>query len=59
MEKNDLAIPWLQQAVEIDPNYQEAYYWLFQLYRRLGKNEAAEVAVNKFKELSRTPTPKR
>jgi tetratricopeptide (TPR) repeat protein len=59
LEKSDLAIRWLKQASEIDTNYQEAYYWLFQLYRKVGKTEEADVAVKKFKELSGKPRPAR
>ena len=59
LEKNDLAIRWLQQCADLDTNYQEAHYWLFQLYRKAGKSEEAESALKKFKELSGKPRPAR
>jgi tetratricopeptide (TPR) repeat protein len=59
LERADLAIRWLKQASELDSNYQEAYYWLFQLYRGAGKSEEAASALKRFKELSSKPRPAR
>jgi tetratricopeptide (TPR) repeat protein len=59
LERSDLAIRWLQQCADLDPNYQEAHYWLFQLYRKAGKSEEAQTALRKFKELSGKPRPAR
>jgi tetratricopeptide (TPR) repeat protein len=59
LEKAELAIRWLKQASELDANYQDAFYWLFQLYRKAGKSEEAEAALNRFKELSGKPRPAR
>jgi len=59
LEKPELSIRWLEQAAALDPAYREPLYWLFRVYRKLGRTEDAERAVAKFKELSKTAPPRR
>jgi tetratricopeptide (TPR) repeat protein len=59
LEKPELSIRWLEQAAELDPAYREPLYWLFQVYRKLGRTDDAERAIAKFKELSETAPPRR
>ena len=49
----------LKQAVELDPNLEQAHYNLFQVYRKLGKNEEAQQALQAFQESKKTPKPLR
>lgn len=41
---------WLKQSVTLDPDYPEPYYLLGQLYRRDGRQEESEKALQAFKE---------
>jgi tetratricopeptide (TPR) repeat protein len=59
LEKHDLSVKWFKQAAEVDPSYTEPHYWLAQVYRRLGQTEEADRELQKFKELNKTPRPKR
>lgn len=55
LEKHELAVRWLKQAVELDPNLEQAHYNLFQVYRKLGRNEEARQALEAFQESKKTP----
>lgn len=43
----DAKIRAFEQAVQLDPNYIEAYYYLGLAYKARGRNEEAEIALNK------------
>jgi thioredoxin-like negative regulator of GroEL len=47
------AAPLLERAVARNPRYREAYYSLGQAYLRLGKREAAQRALARFRALDR------
>lgn len=55
LEKPELAVRWLKQATELDPNLEQAHYNLFQVYRKLGRNEEARQALEAFQESKKTP----
>lgn len=59
LEKHELAVRWLKQAVELDPNLEQAHYNLFQAYRKLGRTEEARQALQAFQESKKTPKPLR
>jgi tetratricopeptide (TPR) repeat protein len=59
LNKSDLSLRWFDRALELDPNYAEAAYALAQAYRKLGRATDADRALNRFKELSRSPRPRR
>jgi cytochrome c-type biogenesis protein CcmH/NrfG len=50
---SDLALATLERAVEVDPEYFEAYYHLAQVYRRMGRGEEAQKALARYEELKR------
>jgi Flp pilus assembly protein TadD len=49
----ELALKTLKRAVEVDPEYFEAYYHLAQVYRRLGRGEEARKALTLYQDLKR------
>jgi len=59
LEKPDLSLRWLEQAVKLDPSYREARYLLAQVYRKLGREQDAERELGAFKELSQKPRLRR
>lgn len=59
LEKDELSVRWFQKAAELDPNYSEAFYWLAKAYRKVGKEEEAKAALDRFKELSKGPKVRR
>lgn len=59
LEKPELSIRWFQQAIALDSSYAEAYYWLSNGYRKLGRNEDAVRELKTFSELSKKPKAKR
>jgi tetratricopeptide (TPR) repeat protein len=59
LDKHELSVRWLRQAIDLDPNYKEAHYWLATVYRKLGKTEEAARELAVFRELSKTPDVRR
>jgi tetratricopeptide (TPR) repeat protein len=53
LENYSKAKPQLETAVQLDPNLSVAYYWLVQVYYRLGLSELSEATYKKF-ELAKT-----
>ncbi|MCC6538274.1 MAG: tetratricopeptide repeat protein [Bryobacterales bacterium] len=51
LEKHDLSLRWLEQAVKLDPSQKDAWYVLSQSYRRVGKREESAKALEKFRAL--------
>ena len=49
MGRSSLSVPWFEQAIALDPDYPEAHYQLFQVYRRLGRAADAERELNAFR----------
>lgn len=52
LDKHDLSLRWLEQAVKIDPGHSEAWYVLSQVYRKLDRKGDAERALAEFKQAS-------
>jgi tetratricopeptide (TPR) repeat protein len=48
LENYSKAKPQLETAVQLDPNLSVAYYWLVQVYYRLGLSELSEATYKKF-----------
>jgi tetratricopeptide (TPR) repeat protein len=59
LDKQELSLRWLRQAVKLDPSYSEARYLLAQVYRKLGREEEALQELEKFRELREEPRPRR
>lgn len=59
LEKQELSLRWLQQAVKLDPANSEARYVLAQVYRKLGREEEARRELEKFRELREKLRPSR
>lgn len=59
LEKPDLSVRWLEQAVKLDPEHAEAFYLLSQVYRRVGRAGDSSDALEKFRALSKSPRPRR
>jgi tetratricopeptide (TPR) repeat protein len=57
--KDQLSLRWLQHAVELDPNYQEAHYLLARTYRKLGRQQDAEREFSMFSQLKKKPVSRR
>jgi tetratricopeptide (TPR) repeat protein len=53
LEKHELSLRWLEQAVKLDANYPEALYVLAQTYRKLGRAEDAGRTLARFQEASK------
>lgn len=51
LDKHDLALRWLEQAVKLDPQYSEAWYLLSQTYRRQERPGDANRALERFKAI--------
>lgn len=47
--KTDLCLNWLERSVALDPNYPEPLYLLGREYSRLGQEEKAKAALDKFR----------
>jgi len=56
-ERNEEAIRELKQASAYDPSYAEPQYALARIYRRIGDNMNAEVALNTFQKLKKAKRP--
>jgi tetratricopeptide (TPR) repeat protein len=60
LEKTDLAVNWLQRSAALDRNYPEPHYLLARIYHKLGEEQKAKEARQKFLELkARTPRKQR
>lgn len=59
LDKNELSVRWFRQAAELEPSYSEAFYWLARVYRKIGKTEEADAALERFRELSKDPKARR
>lgn len=57
LEKHELSLRWLEQAVKLDAVNKEAWYVLAQEYRKLGRAEEAARALEKFRELTAAAAP--
>jgi tetratricopeptide (TPR) repeat protein len=55
LDKHELSLRWLEQAVRLNPGYAEALYLLAQTYRRLGRDQEARRALARFQETRRHP----
>ena len=59
LEKHELSVRWLKQAADIEPSYAEPRYLLAQVYRKLGRNDEANLELEKFRALSKAPKMRR
>ncbi len=59
LDKRDLSLRWLEQAVKLDGDYAEAWYVLAQTYRKLGRADDAEKALVRFREANVKPKSRR
>lgn len=59
LDKLDISLRWLDQAVKLDADYAEAWYVLAQTYRKLGRVGDADRALDRFKETSVKPKARR
>jgi tetratricopeptide (TPR) repeat protein len=48
LKKTDLCLNWLQRSSALDPNYPEPLYLLANVYRKLGNEEKAKEAQERF-----------
>jgi tetratricopeptide (TPR) repeat protein len=46
----DSSVKWLKRAIELDPEYPEALYWLFKVQREQGRTEEAHAWAKAFQE---------
>lgn len=58
LDKLDLSLRWLEQAVKLDATYPEPRYLLAQVYRKLGRKEDADRELAAFQEISKKPRPR-
>ena len=49
LERPDVSLKWLTQAVTLDPDYPEPHYLLAQAYRSLGRSDDATRSLEDFK----------
>jgi tetratricopeptide (TPR) repeat protein len=54
LEKHELSVRWLERAVQLDGQFADALYLLAQTYRKLGRQQDAARALERFKEVSKT-----
>jgi tetratricopeptide (TPR) repeat protein len=47
--KTDLSLNWLERSVALDPNYPEPLYLLARIYSKLGQEDKAKAALEKFR----------
>jgi tetratricopeptide (TPR) repeat protein len=60
MERHDIAVRWLEQAIALDPDYPPPRYLVAQAYRRLGRADQATEALKAFQAASaRAPKVRR
>lgn len=57
--KLEQSIRWLEQAVKLDPDYQEAWYLLAAAWRKQGDAARADAALSTFRQLSERPKARR
>jgi tetratricopeptide (TPR) repeat protein len=53
LEKHELSVRWLERAVQLEGQYADALYLLAQTYRKVGRQEDAARALERFKEVSK------
>ena len=51
LDKHELSLRWLEQAVKLDPAQKDAWYVLSQSYRRMERRDDAAKALEKFRAL--------
>ncbi len=49
LDKHELSLRWLEQAVKLDVDHSEAWYVLSQTYRKLNRKEDADKALGRFR----------
>lgn len=59
LNKGQLALRWLEKAVELDPSYREAHYLLARTYQKSGRKQDADREFDRFRQLNRTPAVRR
>jgi tetratricopeptide (TPR) repeat protein len=60
LERSDLSVRWLEQAIALNPDYPEPHYVLAQVYRRLGRSADADRALKSFQAAAaRAPKQRR
>jgi tetratricopeptide (TPR) repeat protein len=60
MERHEIAVRWLEQAIALDPDYPAPRYLVAQAYRRLGRADQANEALKAFAAASaRAPKVRR
>jgi len=53
LNKPEVSLRWLEQAVKLDPAHTEALYLLSQTYRKLGRTEDAARMLERFRQASK------
>lgn len=60
LDRSDVSVKWLQQAIALNADYPEPHYLLWQAYRKLGREADAERALKSFQAASaRAPKERR
>ena len=60
LDRPDVSLKWLAQAIALDPDYPEPHYLLSQAYRRLGRPDDAARELKAFEAANvRTPRKRR
>jgi tetratricopeptide (TPR) repeat protein len=59
LDKQELSVRWLEQAIALDPEYPEPRYLLGQVYRKLGRQADATAQLERFQELRKKPRARR
>ena len=59
LNKQELSVRWLEQAIALDSEYPEPRYLLSQVYRKLGRPADATAQLERFQELSKKPRARR
>jgi predicted Zn-dependent protease len=55
LDKPAISLRWLEQAVKLDAEYAEAWYVLGQTYRKLGREQESDRALERFREANAKP----
>ncbi len=60
LERRDLSVRWLEQAIALNPDYPEPHYLLSQVYRKLGRPADADRMLKSFQAAAaRAPKERR
>jgi len=51
LDRDETSLRWLNQAVELDPQYAEAHFQLGQAYKRLGRTNESKKHMETFRQL--------